>query len=148
MRIPSNVVQFAPQQNLAPIHRAAMNGDHSLMLKMINKIRDESMPLPEIVQTSAEQRIEQVKSQRDKLSHARYEIVNKKNKVGSIEGVGLIIALLLQYGWTALHYAADGGCVSVVQVLLMEKECDVAMTTKVNTVRLDIHIRSVNASCT
>ena len=56
------------------------------------------MPLPEIVQTSEEQRIEQVKSQRDKLSHARYEIVNKKNKVSNVEGVGLIIALLLQYG--------------------------------------------------
>ena len=46
--------------------------------------------------------------------------------------MGLIIALLLQYGWTALHYAADSGCVDVLQVLVMEKECDVAMTTKVN----------------
>ena len=26
----------------------------------------------------------------------------------------------------------DGGCVNVLQVLLMERECDVALTTKVN----------------
>ena len=56
-----------------------MKGDHKLMLKMINKMRVES--LPEIVQASEEQRIEQVKSQRDKSSYASYEIVNKKNKV-------------------------------------------------------------------
>ena len=61
-----------------------MKGDHSLMLKMINMIRDESTPLPEIVQTSEEQqKIEQVKSQRDKSGHASYDIVNKKNKVSS-----------------------------------------------------------------
>ena len=58
-----------------------MKGDDKLMLKMINMVRDETMPLPEIVQTSDEQRIEQVKSQRDKSGHASYEIVNKKNKV-------------------------------------------------------------------
>ena len=45
-----------------------------------------------------------------------------------------LITLLLQYGWTALHYAVDGGCVNVLQVLLMERSCDVAMTTKVNNV--------------
>ena len=56
-----------------------MKGDHKLMLKMINKMRVAS--LPEIVQASEEQRIEQVKSQRGKPSHASYEIVNKKNKV-------------------------------------------------------------------
>ena len=58
-----------------------MKGDHKLMLKMINMIRNKTIPLPEIVQTSEEQRIEQVKSQRDKSGHASYEIVNKKNKV-------------------------------------------------------------------
>ena len=58
-----------------------MKGDHKLMLKMINMIRNKTMPLPEIVQTSEEQRIEQVKSQRDESGHASYEIVNKKNKV-------------------------------------------------------------------
>ena len=68
-----------------------MKGDHKLMLNMINMIRDVSTPLPEVVQSSEEQRIEQVKSQRDKSGHASYDIVNKKNKVSSYwEGWGWI----------------------------------------------------------
>ena len=89
-------LQFAPQQNLTPLHRAAMKGDHKLMLEMINKMRDKETPLPDIVETSEDDQIEQVKVQRGKSGHADWNIVNKKNKVGSIavEGVGLITLLL------------------------------------------------------
>lgn len=72
---------FVPQQNLTPLHRAAMKGDDRLVLEMLNKIRDETTPLPAVDQTSEEHRIEQVRSQRDKSGHSSYEIVNKKNKV-------------------------------------------------------------------
>ena len=60
-----------------------MKGDHKLILKMINKIRDENLSLPDIVETSEDDRITQVKSQRDKSGHANWEIINKKNKVSS-----------------------------------------------------------------
>ena len=73
-----------------------MKGDHNLMLKMINKIRDEGTPLPDIVQTCEDDRIAQVRLERGKSGHGNYDIVNKKNKVSSkaIEGVGLITMLL------------------------------------------------------
>ena len=58
-----------------------MKDDHLLMLQMINTIR--AKPLPDIVQGSEEQQIEQVKSQRQESGEGKgsYEIVNKKNKV-------------------------------------------------------------------
>ena len=70
-----------------------MKGDHQLMLKMVNKIRDKDTPLPDIVETYEDDRIEQVRLQRDKSGHANYDIINKKNKVSSkaVERVGLII---------------------------------------------------------
>ena len=73
-----------------------MKGDHKLMLKMINKIRDEGTPLPDIVQTCEADQIAQVRLERGKSGHGNYDIVNKKNKVSSkaIEGVGLITLLL------------------------------------------------------
>ena len=73
-----------------------MKGDHNLMLKMINKIRDEGTPLPDIVQTCEADQIVQVRSERGRSGHGNYDIVNKKNKVSSkaIEGVELIILLL------------------------------------------------------
>ena len=73
-----------------------MKDDHDLILKMINKIRDEDTPLPDIVQTCEDERIAQVRVQRGKSGHASYDIVNKKNKVSSkaIEGVGMITLLL------------------------------------------------------
>ena len=53
------------------------------MLQMINKIRSRAKPLPDIVQGSEEQQIEQVRSQRRESGEGRgsYEVVNKKNKV-------------------------------------------------------------------
>ena len=67
-----------------------MKGNHELMLKMINKMRDEDTPLPDIVETCEDDRIEQVRLQRDKSGHANYDIINKKNKVSSkaLEGWG------------------------------------------------------------
>ena len=67
-----------------------MKGNHKLMLKMINKMRDEDTPLPGIVQTCDGDRTEQVRLQRDKSGHANYDIINKKNKVSSkvVEGWG------------------------------------------------------------
>ena len=38
----------------------------------------------------------------------------------------------------------DGGCVNVLQVLLMERECDVAIATKVNTV---VYISMYSTEC-
>ena len=58
-----------------------MMGDHQLVLKMINMIRIKDEPLPDIVQGSEEQQIEQLKSYRHESGYADYEIVNKKNKV-------------------------------------------------------------------
>ena len=67
-----------------------MKGDHQLMLEMINKIRDEGTPLPDIVETCEGDRVEQVRLQRDKSGHANYDIINKKSKVSSkaVEGWG------------------------------------------------------------
>ena len=72
------------------IYRAAMKGDHQLMLKMINKIRDKGKPLPDIVETCEGDRIEQVRLQQDKSGDANYDIINKNNKVSSkaLEGWG------------------------------------------------------------
>ena len=72
-----------------------MKGDYQLMLEMINKMRDKETPLPDIVQASEDDQIEQVKVQRGKSGHADWNIVNKKNKVGSIavEGMGVITLL-------------------------------------------------------
>ena len=63
---------------------------------MINKIRDEGTPLPDIVETCEDDQIEQVKLERGKSGNGSYEIINKKNKVSSksVEGVGLITLLL------------------------------------------------------
>ena len=60
-----------------------MKGDHGLLLKMINVIRDENSPLPDIEQTSEEHRIAQVIIQRGYTGHADYGIINKRNKVSS-----------------------------------------------------------------
>ena len=51
-----------------------MKGDYKLMLKMINKIRDD-------VETCEDDRIAQVKFHRYRSGHADWVIVNKKNKV-------------------------------------------------------------------
>ena len=68
-----------------------MKGDHKLMVKMINKIRDEGIPLPDIIENCEEDQIAQVRLKRGKSGHASYEIINKKNKVSSkTMGVGLI----------------------------------------------------------
>ena len=60
-----------------------MKGDHCLMLQMINTIRSRAKPLPDIVQGSEEQQIDQVRSQRRESGEGKgsYEVVNKKNKV-------------------------------------------------------------------
>ena len=57
---------------------------------MLNKIRDEGKPLPDIVETCEGDRIEQVRLQRNKSGNANYGIINKKNKVSSkaLEGWG------------------------------------------------------------
>lgn len=65
-----------------------MKGDHELMLKMINCIRSDDTPLANIVNGSEEDRVAQVKSERDKSGGGSYEIINKKNKVSSYLGGG------------------------------------------------------------
>ena len=99
--------QFALQQNLTPLHRAAMKGDYKLMLKMINKIRDEGTPLPDIVETCEDDRIAQVKFHRYRSGHADWVIVNKKNKVSCkpTEGGGAYhITVIVWMDCTTLCY--------------------------------------------
>ena len=49
----------------------------------MNVIRTKDKPLPDIEQISEDHRIAQIKFQRDKSGHSNWDIVNKKNKVGS-----------------------------------------------------------------
>ena len=47
-----------------------------------------------------------------------------------VKWVGLL--LIMQEGWTALHYAADRGHVDALHVLLMVEQCHVIMCNKVS----------------
>ena len=58
-----------------------MKGDHKLVLTMMNKMRDKD--LPDILLTCEDDRIAQVKKQRDISGNSNWEIVNKKNKVSN-----------------------------------------------------------------
>ena len=42
------------------------------------------------------------------------------------------LLIVMQEGWTALHYAADRGHVDVLHVLLMVEQCHVSMCNKVS----------------
>ena len=44
--------------------------------------------------------------------------------------MGLLI--VMQEGWTALHYAADCGHVDVLHLLLIAEHCDVILSNKVS----------------
>jgi len=90
------VLLFALQQNLTPLHKAAKKGDHNLILKMINIIRANDKPLPNIEQISEDHRIAQIKFQRDKSGHSDWDIVNKKTKVRSYKrgGADHIVSLV------------------------------------------------------
>ena len=56
----------------------------------------------------------------------------EKTRFALIERWSWYLAVFTQPGWTALHCAADNGYLDILHVLVMERECDVAVATKVN----------------
>ena len=119
------------QHKLTPLHEAVLVNNYEALQVMINTLYGDQHPHIEIDRTDREEQIRscQVVQLDEKCSC--YKTLNKKNKVFvASKWVGLLI--VMQEGWTALHYAADRGHVNVLHVLLMVDQCHVSMCNKVS----------------